>query len=76
MLQQITFLGKLEESIRQRAEACAEKRHLNEQLKSKPEKNKKLKEELQELKSKTQDETSLASVTSQRISACEAEMAQ
>ena len=78
MLQQIpvTYLGRLEESIRQHAEACVEKRLLKEQLEYKSEENEKLKKELQELRRKNQEETDLASVTSQRISACEAEMAQ
>ena len=73
-LQQMPLFVELEESIRQHTEAYTEKRLLEEQLKSKSEESEKLKEELRDLKSKTQEETDLSSVASQRISACEAEM--
>ena len=73
--QRMPLLDKLVESVRLHEKACTEKILLQEQLKSKSEENEKLKEELQELKSKTQEETNLTSITSQRISACEAEIA-
>ena len=74
-LQKMPLLDTLVESVRQHEKAYTEKILLQEQLKSRSEECEKLKLELQELKSKTQEETTLASVASKRISACEVEMA-
>ena len=72
--QRMPLLDKLVESIRLHERACTEKILLQEQLKSKSEENKSLKEELQGLQSKTQEETDMISFTSQRVSECEVEM--
>ena len=76
--QQTSLFGKLEDSIRQHAQSCAEKRILEESMKTKVEENEKLKNELDSLK---QNQTTDTAVNAQlitnaesRISACEAEM--
>ena len=50
MKYQTSLFGKLEDSIRQHEHACAEKKLLEESLKSKEEENERLKYELEHLK--------------------------
>ena len=50
MKYQTSLFGKLEDSIRQHEHACAEKKVLEERMKSKEEENEKLKIELEHLK--------------------------
>ena len=65
-LQQSRQLGRFEDSIRQHERACAEKNLLEERLKVKSEKCKRLKEELGSLRAQNQE----AANTQSRISAC------
>ena len=65
-LQQRNQLGRLEDSIRQHERACAEKNLLEERLKVKSEKYKRLKEKLESLRAQNQE----AANTQSRISAC------
>ena len=66
-LQQSSLLGRFEDSIRQHAHACAEKNLLEEKLKVKSEKCKRLKGELETLRKQNQE---LASNTQSKITAC------
>ena len=65
-LQQSSLLGRFEDSIRQQERACAEKNLLEERLKVKSDKCKRLKEELETLKGQNQE----AANTKSRISGC------
>ena len=65
-LQQSSLLGRFEDSIRQHSHACAEKNLLEERLKVKSEKFKRLKEELETLRGQNQEMIN----TQSRISAC------
>ena len=73
-VQQSSLLGRLEDSLRQHERACAEKNLLEERLKKKSEKCERLKNELEALKSQTQEAASthkyVANVQG-RLSACE-----
>ena len=66
-LQQSSLLGRFEDSIRQHERACAEKNLLEERLKVKSEKCKRLKDELETLRKQNQE---LASNTQRKITAC------
>ena len=65
-LQESSLLGRFEDSIRQHERACAEKNLLEERLKVKSEKYKRLKEKLESLRVQNQE----AANTQSRISAC------
>ena len=65
---------KLEESIRKHAEACVEKKLLEEQLKLKSEESNRLKEGFRVLTRKTRRGIASSPATNKRISNCEAEM--
>ena len=67
VLHQSSLLGPFEDSIRQHAHACAEKKLLKERLKNKSEKCERLKDELRSLKGENQE---LASSTQRQVTAC------
>ena len=73
MKQQTSLIGKLEDAIRQHERACIKKQLLEENMKTKEEENKKLKNELDSLKqNKTTDTAvndSLVASTESQISA-------
>ena len=71
---QTSLLGKFEDSIRQHERACAEKRMLEEKLKTRSEEYKSLKQEFEALKSQTQKASSVQSSLRSKISDCECEI--
>ena len=73
--QQTSLFGRLEDAIRQHERACAEKKLLEDSVKTKEEENKKLKNELRCIKqSQTTMNESIIMITESRVSGCEAEI--
>ena len=73
-LQQSSLLDRFEDSIRQHERACAEKNLLEKKLKTKSEKNARLRDELENLKRQSQETSSIKNEVANvqgRLTACE-----